>query len=114
MVSIASRAFGACAIGFVARSADAGPTTSGFRSGGIDMFEEPTTSAEKDALWMIHSARSTRSDQSYSFGRRSLLGFLATAPLGLFGTLLAACSDSIPPRQYKPPPSYIVRQSDHR
>ena len=63
---------------------------------------------------MIHSARATRNDQGHSFGRRNLLGFLATAPLGLFGTLLAACSGSIPPRQYKRPPSYIVRRSDHR
>ena len=40
--------------------------------------------------------------------RRSLLGMLAIVPLGLSAALLAGCENSIPPREVKRPPSYII------
>lgn len=56
---------------------------------------------------MTGSANSRRGEQVHSLKRRSLLGLLTAAPLGLSVVLLAACSGSIPPRQHKRPPSHI-------
>lgn len=57
---------------------------------------------------MTESTSSRHSEQVHLLGRRSLLGLLTTAPLGLSAILLAGCAGSIPPRQYQRPPSHIV------
>jgi len=55
---------------------------------------------------MVNSAR-PRTDQSHSLERRSLLRWLGAASLVLPATL-AACAQSVPPRQYKRTPSHIT------
>jgi hypothetical protein len=49
-------------------------------------------------------------DQSHRLERRSLLCLLGAAALIVPATL-AACAHSIPPRQYKRPPSHITAKS---
>jgi hypothetical protein len=46
-------------------------------------------------------------DKDYSRERRGLLRWLG-APALLVPATLSACANSIPPRQYKRPPSYIT------
>jgi len=57
---------------------------------------------------MVVSVHSPLNDQSHSLKRRTLLRLLGAASLILPTVLLSACAQSIPPRQYKRPPSHIT------
>src|SRR6185369_14785657 len=55
----------------------------------------------------VFDRRKDMNEQSHSLERRSLLRWLGAASLVLSATL-AACAQSIPPRQVKRPPSHIT------
>jgi hypothetical protein len=61
---------------------------------------------------MPFAMASSADDKSHSLERRSLLRWLGVAPL-ILPIALAACTNSIPPRQYKRSPSHITGK-DHR
>lgn len=61
---------------------------------------------------MNESALASRQDQSHSPERRTLLRWLGAATL-ILPTALAACANSVPPRQVKRTPSHITG-NDHR
>ena len=59
---------------------------------------------------MVGSARFPHNDQYRALERRRLLRWLGATSLILPGAL-AACADSIPPRQYERTPSHITAKS---